>query len=96
MARRMLPSPGWAMCLVKVNIGHIPKNVPLPLIFPSSLLKSCLYHSYDVNRIAIFGTIPVMTAPRPLYKARGPSFLTISVPVVTKPRFIAWYLFVVT
>lgn len=36
--------------------------------------------------MAIFGTIPVITAPKPLYKPSGVSLLTISLPVVKKPR----------
>ena len=39
--------------------------------------------------MAILGTMPVMTAPRPLYSARGDSRFTISAPVVMKPRRFA-------
>lgn len=45
----------------------VPIKVARPLTSPVSLFAARdLYHSKDVNRIAIFGTIPVMTAPRPL------------------------------
>jgi hypothetical protein len=40
--------------------------------------------------MAILGTIPVSTAPRPLYNPRAVSRLTISFPVVRKPRFGAY------
>lgn len=66
-----------------------PKNVLCPETDPSLPASSCLYHSYEVNRMAIFGTIPVSTAPRPLYRANGVSRLTISVPVWMKPRRFA-------
>lgn len=36
--------------------------------------------------MAILGTIPVRTAPRPLYRPRGVSRFTISAPVFMKPR----------
>ena len=39
--------------------------------------------------MAIFGMMPVMTAPRPLYSASGVSRLIISLPVVKKPRRFA-------
>jgi hypothetical protein len=45
--------------------------------------------SYDVKRIAIFGMMPVRTAPKPLYRPSGVSRLTISLPVVKKPRRLA-------
>lgn len=35
--------------------------------------------------MAILGTMPVITAPRPLYRPSGDSFFAISRPVVTKP-----------
>ncbi len=35
--------------------------------------------------MAIFGTMPVTTAPRPLYNPSGVSRLTISLPVVRNP-----------
>ena len=40
--------------------------------------------------MAILGTIPVMTAPSPLYRANGVSRFTISLPVVRNPRRFAW------
>lgn len=45
-----------------------------------------MYDSYEVKRMAILGTMPVTTAPRPLYKPRGVSFLIISEPVLINPR----------
>jgi hypothetical protein len=38
-----------------------------------------------VKRIAIFGMMPVRTAPRPLYRPNGVSRLTICAPVPMKP-----------
>ena len=69
---------------------HSPTKVLRPDTVPSAEASNCLYHSYDVKRIAIFGTIPVMTAPSPLYSASGVSRLTISDPVLMKPRGFAW------
>lgn len=66
---------------------HLPMKVDLLLTLPVCLsASSCLYHSYEVNRMAILGMIPPRTAPRPLYRPRAVSFLTISTPVVTNPR----------
>ena len=39
--------------------------------------------------MAIFGTMPVRTAPNPLYRPNAVSLFTISVPVVMNPRFFA-------
>ena len=36
--------------------------------------------------MAILGTMPVITAPKPLYKPSGVSRFTISLPVVKNPR----------
>jgi hypothetical protein len=36
--------------------------------------------------MAIFGTIPDTTAPKPLYKAQNDSFLTIFAPTPINPR----------
>lgn len=45
----------------------IPKKVDFVLTIPVSLFASMvLYASNDVNRMAIFGIIPVTTAPSPL------------------------------
>jgi len=38
------------------------------------------------NRIAILGTIPLTTAPSPLYKPSGVSLAAICLPVAKKPR----------
>lgn len=65
-------------------------NVDLEVTKPSLSASICLYHSYDVNRIAILGTIPVRTAPRPLYRPSAVSRFTISVPVLMNPRFGAY------
>lgn len=66
---------------------NIPRNVACPLTTPVSLFASSfLYASKLVKRIAIFGTMPVITAPSPLYRPSGVSFLTISAPVAMKPR----------
>jgi hypothetical protein len=68
------------------SVVNLPRNVACPLTIPVSLFASnFLYASKDVNLMAIFGTIPVITAPNPLYNARGVSFFTISTPVVMKP-----------
>ena len=57
------------------------------LVFPVSLSASQpLYVSKLANRIAILGTIPDSTAPRPLYNANGVSRFTISAPVARNPR----------
>lgn len=67
-----------------------PKNVAFELTNPVSLsANNFLYASKLVNRMAIFGTIPVTTAPRPLYNASGVSRFMMSAPVVMKPRFLA-------
>lgn len=76
--------------LIYLRAGNVdvPKNVPLPLTTPVSLFDIIfLYASKLVNRIAILGTMPVITAPNPLYKPSGVSRFTISAPVVRKPRF---------
>ena len=50
-----------------IRLLNVPKNVACPLTAPVVLFaRSCLYMSYDVKRMAIFGTMPVRTAPRPL------------------------------
>lgn len=41
--------------------------------------------------MAIFGTMPVTTAPRPLYNPSGVSRLTISFPVVRNPLRFAYF-----
>lgn len=57
------------------------------LVLPVVLSVSrSLYVSNDANRIAIFGTMPLQTAPSPLYNPSGLSFLTIATPVAMKPR----------
>jgi hypothetical protein len=66
---------------------HLPRNRARPFTCPLSSARNFLYASKLVNRIAILGTIPVTTAPRPLYRPRGVSFRTISAPVARKPRF---------
>jgi hypothetical protein len=46
---------------------HVPRKMPDEVVFPVSLLaRRPLYCSNEANRIAIFGTMPVTTAPRPL------------------------------
>lgn len=55
-------------------------------VFPVSLLASQpLYNSKLANRVAIFGTMPVSTAPSPLYNASGVSRLAMYAPVARKP-----------
>ncbi len=45
----------------------LPKKVACPLTAPVDGWASfCLYHSYEVKRMAILGTMPVRTAPSPL------------------------------
>src|SRR6266566_9059935 len=80
----------------KENVNHIPaprhsKHAPKKIfptaVFPvSGSASQPLYDSKLANRIAIFGTIPESTAPRPLYSASGVSRRTIMAPVATKPR----------
>ena len=84
-------SVGSSLCH-NVRGRHSPTKVLWPDTVPSEEASNCLYHSYDVKRIAIFGTMPVMTAPSPLYSASGVSRLTISDPVLMKPRGFAWSL----
>lgn len=56
------------------------------LVFPVRLSASQpLYVSKLANRMAIFGTMPESTAPRPLYKASGVSRLAMYAPVARKP-----------
>ena len=65
-------------------------KIACPLTAPVDLSASfCLYHSLEVKRIAILGTMPVRTAPSPLYKASGVSFFMMSFPVARKPRRFA-------
>lgn len=47
---------------------------------------SCYSLSNEAKRMAILGTIPVATAPRPLYRPRKVSRATICLPVAKKPR----------
>merc|ERR1712072_1126948 len=65
------------------------RKVDLPVSVPSADVKRCLYCSKDANLIAIFGTIPLMTAPRPLYRPKGVSLETIIFPVAKKPLGLA-------
>ena len=60
-----------------------------PNTLPFSSVMTFLYHWYELNLIAILGTIPTVTAPRPLYRASQVSRFTISRPVVRKPRALA-------
>lgn len=69
--------------------GYSPKNVARRVTWPSLSVKSPLYHSYEVKRMAIFGIMPPKTAPRPLYKPNAVSRLTISAPVAINPRDLA-------
>src|ERR1700755_317397 len=69
------------------NGEHAPKKTFPTFVFPVSRSASQpLYDSKLANRIAIFGTMPESTAPRPLYNASGVSRRTIMAPVATKPR----------
>ena len=70
---------------------HLPRKVDLLETRPVCLsANNVLYHSYEVNRMAILGMIPPRTAPRPLYRPSAVSFFTISTPVVRKPRGLAY------
>jgi hypothetical protein len=53
-------------------------------VLPSLPASDCLKYSNDENLIAIFGTIPDTTAPRPLYRDRTPSFCAIWYPTAIK------------
>jgi hypothetical protein len=64
-----------------------PMNIPPTLVLPVVLSDSQpLYASKLAKRIAIFGTMPESTAPRPLYRASGVSLRTIIAPVAINPR----------
>ena len=68
-------------------LGDAPINMLPTLVFPVVLsANQPLYVSKLANRMAILGTIPERTAPRPLYSANGVSRLTIMRPVATNPR----------
>lgn len=57
------------------------------LVLPVSLsARNSLYVSKLAKRIAIFGTMPESTAPRPLYSASGVSRRTMLAPVAMNPR----------
>jgi hypothetical protein len=43
-------------------------------LVPSALANFVLKYSKDEKRMAILGTIPVITAPKPLYREGNPSF----------------------
>lgn len=63
------PVPGIATAFARLQSEAriIPKKVDFVLTIPVSLFASMvLYASNDVNRMAIFGIIPVTTAPSPL------------------------------
>lgn len=67
--------------------GDVPKKMDGEEVLPVVLsVKKSLYVSNDAKRIAIFGTIPLTTAPRPLYSPSGDSFFTIATPVAMNPR----------
>lgn len=64
-----------------------PRKMPDELVLPVPPFESnALYCSNDANRIAILGTMPVTTAPSPLYNPSGLSFETMCAPVAMKPR----------
>lgn len=46
-----------------------------------------------MNRIAILGTMPAVTAPRPLYRAKGDSFWMIRKPTPTNERLAPYLMF---
>jgi len=56
-------------------------------------LSKILYCSKLVNRIAIFGAIPINTAPSPLYRASTDSFLAMPTPVLTNPILFPYIIF---
>ena len=65
---------------------NTPINIPPTLVFFVSLSANHpLYASKLANRMAIFGTMPERTAPRPLYSARGISRFMMYEPVAKKP-----------
>lgn len=64
----------------------LPKKTERVLTLPSASAIHSLYNSNEEKRIAILGTIPETTAPRPLYKAQKDSFLMIFPPTPKKPR----------
>lgn len=66
---------------------NVPMKILPTLVFPVSLSASqLLYDSKLANRMAILGTMPDKTAPRPLYSARGVSRFTMYAPVARNPR----------
>lgn len=67
LRRSVNPFFSLSQTTFEIGKGLLPKKVACPLAAPADLEESAvLYHSYDVKRIAIFGTMPVTTAPRPL------------------------------
>ena len=71
----------------KNSMECIPRKIFPTLVFPVSLsANQFLYASKLANRMAILGTIPDKTAPRPLYSARGVSRFTMYAPVARKLR----------
>ena len=64
---------------------NLPINTAPVLTFPLASAIHSLYNSNEEKRIAILGTIPETTAPRPLYKAQNDSFLMIFAPTPMKP-----------
>jgi hypothetical protein len=64
----------------------VPRNMPPTAVLPVCLSASQpLYVSKLAKRMAILGTIPERTAPRPLYSASGVSRLTMYAPVAMNP-----------
>lgn len=68
------------------SIKSLPKKTPVLEVLPSASANKDLYNSKELKRMAILGTIPAMTAPRPLYRAQNDSFFTIRMPTPKKPR----------
>lgn len=70
---------------------YAPKKILPTAVLPVSRSASQpLYVSKLANRIAIFGTMPESTAPRPLYSASGVSRRIIMAPVARKPRGLVY------
>lgn len=69
------------------RLSDVPKKTPCGEVTPVSRFASqFLYCSKLMKRMAILGTIPATTAPRPLYRPRGLSRRMMCIPVAKKPR----------
>jgi len=97
----VVPAPSPAVnenyedCNGKEEQRVTPRKVFPTLVFPVDSSASQLWYASKLaNRVAILGTIPDKTAPRPLYRASGVSRLTILEPVDINPRDFVYTLLI--